>query len=432
MNFEKIIENKNLGFGENFKNNINHCFKNKENIISDNVYFYYHSIGLIDFVVYYNEDNKNIQIILKNEHNYIYHFDNHSYGFCVYSLNSGMQNVLNFVEIENQNDKLYTNLDLGSPLFNSLFKDSKFKFRTNEEDHFYSLFKSFSGISIIDNEHISFSKYDKSFLEIDSSFEKTILALLLSSNEYYSDVEDFILWENFLFKREQIHYCTFIRFESNIIENKVIKKVNEKYLPIIKLIQECKKNTFALCCDLNPIYEKNQIFAVNLLNQKLCLNKPEHLLSSLVEFNIEDIDLPFDIESKLKNYIHYNLNSFLLIDSQENFNFHDIDSEDYKDIKLISYFNINDKNINFKEKNKNYFNYIETMNKIYFEKDNSEESINQIKNKYKSLFFVYQNFYMEHIHKLQEEKRGLFFKLKLSKYKNLIQNIINNLINFKK
>ncbi len=432
MILEKKLENKNSGFGENFKNNINHCFKNKENIISDNIYYYYHSIGVIDFVVYYNEDNKNIQIVLKNEYNSIYHFDNHSAGICIYSIGEPVKYNVSFLEVVDRNDKLYTNLDVGSELFDSLFNKSKLKFRTNEEDHFYNIFKSFSGLSILDNEHISYSKYDKAFLEIDCSFEKTILALLLASNEYYTDIEDYVLWENFLFKRQQIHYCTFIKFNSIEVENFLNKKIDEKYYDLLNLINECKNNTYSLCYDINPIYEKNRIIAVNLLNEKLSLNKTENLLSSVAEINIDNISLPHDILNSLQPYLHLNLNSFLLIDSQEKFNFYEIGSEDYKDLKFIKYFNLQDIQFNFKYKNKDYFDYIENMNKIYFEKDIVDNEILEIKNQYKKLFFIYQNFYINYIHNLQNEKKGIFFKFSLSKYKNLIKNIISNLNSFKK
>lgn len=432
MIFEKKFEKQNSEFGENFRKNINHCFKTKENIVSDSLFYYYHSIGLIDFVVFYNEDNKNIQIVLKNEHNSIYHFDNHTAGICIYSLYDSFKSNIHFNDVQDYSDKLYTNLDISSNLFNTLFSQSKFKFRTNEEDHFYNLFKSFSGLSILDNEHISFSKYDKAFLEIDCSFEKTILALLLSSNEYFMDIEDYILWENFLFKRNQIHYVSVFKFESKFVDNYLHKKINQEYIDILNSIKDCKKNTFALCYDINPVYEKNQIFAVNLNNEKLCLNKPDSLLSTIVEINQTDFNIPHDIIKSVNRYIHKDLDVLLLIDSQESFNFYDIHSNEYIDIKLIEYFSLKDKKFNFKEKHKNYFNYIEVMNKIYFEKDHSDEDIQNIKNNYKNLFFTYQKFYIENVHKLNEEKKGLFFKLKLSKYKNLFQNIFNNLTNFKK
>lgn len=430
MKFEKIFENKNLEFGENFKKNINHCFKHKENIVSDGIYYYYHSIGVIDFVVFYNEDNKNIQIILKNEFNSIYHFDNQSSGLFIYSVDKPIQKYIDFFEVQDHNDKLYTNIDTGSSLFNTLFNNSKIKFRTNEEDHFYNLFKSFSGLSLLDNEHLSFSKYDKAFLEIDDSFEKTILALLLSSNEYFIDIEDHILWENFLFKRNQIHYISAFRFEQDIVDDQIHKKLNEDFKIIFNNIQYYKKNTFALCYDLNPLYDKNKIFAVNLNNEKLCLNKPENILSSLIEISKEEISS--EIIKSIDNYIHKDLNSILLIDSQEFFNFYEIQSNSYLDIKFIYYFNMADQKFNFKYKNKSYFDYIEKMNRIYFDKIIEDEDIENIKKSYKNIFFIYQKFYIENVHNLQEEKKGIFFKFKLSKYKNLVNNIISNLSSFKK
>jgi hypothetical protein len=323
--------------------------------------------------------------------------------------------------------------------------------KINESETFFEFENSLSfnekiikltGLSLLDNSHKGYSEEDKIIMTIDfdgnKSFEETIIALILLSEDFSSTVDNINIVSSFfkvnknnvsllplLMVREKI---TILEDSQTSYELSLINKTT------VSTYMSVMKNNVLICLD-----NVEGIRAVNLLGQNYDVINNSEILNSEFVVSFSDLEQEEQIISKdfivggnlyfkenkkstffidLKNLKEDVINKNLILNKKEN--------------KIIKSLNLSDKEFIVSEKHKYVFDNINDLLLGYLENENLHyKNEDRVEDVYLESLFEMKNSYVNEVVLLSKEKKSWRHKNKINRYFDFAKKIKSKLLKFK-